>query len=240
MHKPAFFPEGFFLFPICYNVVKAGFMVKVFNFEENPTEFSANTYVVGKVGGNCLVIDLGSTDAKIFEYIDTHYEKCLGILLTHAHFDHIRGIPNFLKHYRKKYDIPVYLHEDDAALLNNPKLNSSSEMTGENIQVNLQPTLIKDGENLTFPDLKVQVIHTPFHTQGSVCYLLDEENAIFTGDTLFKGSIGRTDLATSDPAQVKTSLAKLKSLRDWLVVYPGHGSLTHIIEEKKHNPFFQE
>lgn len=213
-------------------------MVKIFHYDENSNEFSSNTYVIGKVGGNCVVVDLGATDDAIFEYIDSHYEKCLGILLTHAHFDHIRGIPKFLRHYRKKYDIPVYLHPLDKELLNNPNSNSSRILTGENVQVDLETVDIQDGETLNFKDLKATVIHTPFHTEGSVCFLFDDENALFTGDTVFKGSIGRTDLPMSDPSKISSSLNKLKKLRDTLVIYPGHGSITRLSEEKANNPFF--
>lgn len=214
-------------------------MVKIFTYDENPTEFSANTYVVGKIGANCIVIDLGSTDPQIYDYIDTHYEKCVGILLTHAHFDHIRGVPAFLKHYRAKYDIPVYLNIEDLELLTDPKLNSSTALTGENVQMNLNPILVEDGMNLELSKLKIKVLETPFHTEGSVCYLLENENALFTGDTLFKGSIGRTDMPTSSPEKVKSSLNKLKSLNPYLVIYPGHGPMTRLDVELKENPFLK-
>ena len=87
-------------------------MVKIFNFDDHPTQFSANTYVIGKVGGNCIVVDIGSTSDEIYHYIDKHYEKVVAVLLTHAHFDHIRGLTKLLKHYRNRYDIPVYLSEE--------------------------------------------------------------------------------------------------------------------------------
>src|SRR5574344_1734261 len=97
-------------------------MVKIFNFERNTKEFSANTYVVGKIGNSCLVVDLGSTDDEVYDYIDTHYSKVAGILLTHAHFDHIRGIPALLKHF--KDNIPIYLNSADWPLLSDSSLNS--------------------------------------------------------------------------------------------------------------------
>ncbi|MFA6861946.1 MAG: MBL fold metallo-hydrolase [Bacilli bacterium] len=212
-------------------------MVKVFNFEHSIKEFSANTYVVGKIGNSCLVIDLGSTDTAIYDYIETHYSSCAGILLTHAHFDHIRGLPTFLKHFHT--DIPVYLNSADWPLLTDPNLNSGF-LTGEKVKANINPIDIKDNQELSLSNYKVKVIATPFHTMGSVCYLFDDDNALFTGDSLFKGGIGRTDMPTSDPNAVNESLRKLLKLRDTLVVYPGHGSLTRLGEEKKTNSFLMD
>ena len=209
-------------------------MVKIFNFERNTKEFSANTYVVGKIGNSCLVVDLGSTDDEVYDYIDTHYSKVAGILLTHAHFDHIRGIPALLKHF--KDNIPIYLNSADWPLLSDSSLNSCA-LTGEKVKININPIDIKDGEELSISNYKVKVIATPFHTEGSVCYLFSDDNAIFTGDTLFKGAIGRIDQPTSAPNKVDSSLRKLLTLRKTLVVYPGHGPITRLDNEEKTNPF---
>ena len=103
-------------------------MVKIFNYENDSKEFAANTYIIGKINGDCVVIDMGSTDEKIYEYIDAHYEKVEAVLLTHAHFDHIRGLSKFIRHYKNKYDIPVYLSGEDEELLKDPHLNSSLMM----------------------------------------------------------------------------------------------------------------
>ena len=211
-------------------------MVKIFKFDDKPTEFSANTYVVGKIGGRCVVVDIGSTDDSIYDYIDSHYEKVEAVLLTHAHFDHIRGLTKFMKHYRSKYDIPVYLAQEDVPLLKDPLINSSL-MMNEKVQVNVQTIPVEDNQELHMKDFRIRVVHTPFHTEGSVCYLFEDDNALFTGDTLFKGSIGRTDLPTSDLSKVESSLKKVLSLGDYLVVYPGHGQITRIDVEKKKNPF---
>jgi hydroxyacylglutathione hydrolase len=211
-------------------------MVKVFRFDEEK-EFSANTYVLGKVGGNCLVIDLGSTSPSVYKYIDTHYERCVGILLTHGHFDHIRGIAAFQKHFHD-WDIPVYLNEKDIPLLSDPRLNSS-DLMGDNVRTKIDTIAVQDGEELVIHDFHIKVIATPFHTDGSVCYLLNDDNALFTGDTLFKGSIGRTDLPTSHPELVPSSLKKIAALKDTLVLYPGHGDLTRLSIEKATNPFLK-
>ena len=214
------------------------YMVKVFNFDDNPTEFSANTYVIGKIGLSCLIVDIGTTKDDVLDYIEKHYESVAGVLLTHAHFDHIRGLPKLLKRFK---NVPVYLAQEDVPLLNDPYTNSSLTMSDEKISINVNTVPIEDGEEVIVHNrFRFKVIKTPFHTQGSVCYLFEDDNALFTGDTLFKESIGRTDLVVSDPKQIPSSLKKLSELSDYLVVYPGHGSITRLGEEKEHNPYFIE
>ena len=212
-------------------------MVKVFNFDDNPNEFSANTYVIGKIGYSCFVVDIGSNKAEVTDYIDSHYEKVAGVLLTHAHADHVRGLPALLRHY--KYEIPVYLNDKDKPLLTDPKLNVPTMEGDENLFLNINTISVVDGEEIVYKNTKIQVIHTPFHTQGSVCYFFEDDNALFTGDTLFKGSIGRTDLPTSHPETIASSLRKLSNLSDYLVIYPGHGSISHLGVEKENNPYFK-
>ncbi len=208
-------------------------MVKVFNFDENPTEFSANTYVIGKIGDSCLIVDMGSTKDEVLDYISSHYESVAGVLLTHGHFDHIRGVPKLLKKFR---DVPIYIASEDVPLLNNPKINASG-LTGEKISMNIETIPVEDGETIKLKKYRFKVIKTPYHTMGSVCYLFEDDNALFTGDSLFKGSIGRTDLETSDPSFVESSLRKIMALDDNLVVYPGHGPITRMETEKNTNPF---
>lgn len=211
-------------------------MVKAFVNQETDKEFSANTYVLGKIGGSCLIIDLGTRNESLLSYVKKHYERCVGILLTHAHFDHIRGVNAFLRNFPGK-SIPVFLHPEDKCLIDSPELNASY-MTGEKVRGNFETTDIQDGEFLPIKDFHIQVIHTPFHTMGSVCFLSSDDNALFTGDTLFKGSIGRADLPNvSDPTKVSSSLKKLMVLRDTLVVYPGHGPMSNLGSEKKTNPY---
>ncbi len=213
-------------------------MVKIFNFENDPKEFSCNTYIIGKIGRDCLVIDPGSTSKVISEYIDAHHERCLGILLTHGHFDHIRGVTPLLKHFN--YDIPVYISKEDAPLLTDTILNESKSH-GAEVKISVAPVLVEDQEELLFnKEIKAKIIATPYHTKGSVCYLFEDDNAIFTGDSLFKLSIGRTDLKASDQSLFNSSMKKLTSLGETLVVYPGHGELTRLGVEKKTNPYLQQ
>lgn len=212
-------------------------MVKAFLHKEGKGPFASNTYVIGKIGGSCLVIDPGTEDDNLVHYIQKHYEKVSGILLTHGHFDHIRAV-EFLKKKFRDQDVPVFLHPLDKDLLGDPEANSSA-MVGESLRVNFETTDVQDGEILPLRSFQVQVIHTPFHTRGSVCYLFEDDNALFTGDTLFQGSIGRHDMVTSEPDRIDESLKKILALKPTLVVYPGHGCMTTLLKEKEHNPFLQ-
>ena len=211
-------------------------MIKIFSYSPDDLPFRANTYVIGKVGAKCLLVDLSSETGEVYDYVKSHYDAVEGILLTHAHYDHIRGLTAFLKHYKKP--IPVFLHPADRPLLNDPSQNGS-RLQGDSVSVPVSTVDIEDGETLPFKDFNVQVLHTPFHTEGSVCYYMPDENALFTGDSLFAGGIGRTDLPTGNEEEVENSLRKLRNLRDTLVVFPGHGPIAHLGDEKKDNPYFR-
>ena len=217
-----------------YHIEEDNNMVKIFNFDGS-YQVSANIYVVGKIGGNCAVIDFGSSDESVFDYIDSHYERCSGLFLTHGHFDHLRGVNEFCKRHK---DVPVYIHSEDVPLLDSPALNCSQQH-GEKVKVVVPVTEVKDGDVIETKDFKIKVIHTPFHTAGSVCYLFEDDNALFSGDTLFKGSIGREDMPTSVPEFRESSFDKLKSLRNTLVVYPGHGPVTKLQDELNNNPYLK-
>lgn len=208
-------------------------MVKVFNFEDDPNEFSANTYVIGKIGDSCIIVDIGSTKEEVLDYISSHYERVAAVLLTHGHFDHIRGLPKLLKRFK---DVPVYISNEDKELLSNPEFNAS-DMTGEKVSMNIETIPVEDGETIKLGKYHVKVIATPFHTMGSVCYLFEDDNALFTGDSLFRTSIGRADLKTSDPDLIMSSMKKLCQLDDNIVIYPGHGSISRMEIEKRTNSF---
>ena len=210
-------------------------MVKVFLQIDDEKEIRANTYVMGKIGGSCVVIDPGSKNEDILSYVRKHYEKCAAILLTHGHFDHIRGVDTFLKAFPGTA-IPVYLHPEDRALVSDPDLNASA-IAGEKVRGAFETIDIQDGETLDLKDCHIQVLHTPFHTKGSVCYLSLDDNALFTGDTLFKDSVGRTDLPNACPEDLLPSLRKILALKDTLVIYPGHGPLSNLGAEKSTNPY---
>ena len=211
-------------------------MIKTFRFDTDRNEFSANTYVVGEKGGRCVVIDLGSTQDRVIEFIKENFTSCSGILLTHGHYDHIRGIKKFLN----TFSCTIFVHQDDQELLEDSRLNLSHFQPEEdNISLKLNNIyLLDDEDEIDFKNGYIfKVIATPFHTNGSVCFLCDKENAIFTGDTLFKGSIGRTDLPKGNERLIEPSLTKLLTLKDGLKVYPGHGDESTLKKEKETNPY---
>lgn len=204
-------------------------MVKIFRFDsEYDDEFCSNSYVIGEKGGPFILVDIGSTSDRILNYVKENHTSCLGVLLTHGHFDHFRGLDKFLKHY----NCTVFIDKDEEEKLHNARLNCS-KMNGEDLTIDLNNIyLLDDEDEINFINkYYIKVIETPFHTNGSVCYLLKTENALFTGDTLFKGSIGRTDLPTSSNRSIKDSLNKIAKLDPNLTIYPGHGEITTLNKE---------
>lgn len=198
-------------------------------------QFSANTYLVGNKGENVLVIDPGVATGDLAESIKSQYSGVDAILLTHGHFDHMGGV-DFLV---STFHCPVYLHENDAAFLSNTRLNGSASY-GKSVTSGVDPILLSDDEGFTRLGLTIQSVATPFHTKGSVCYWFKELNAIFTGDTLFRGDIGRTDLPSGSERSVESSLDKLRVLPGELMVYSGHGHSTTLEREKKFNRYFKK
>lgn len=154
-------------------------------------------------------------------------KKLKAILFTHGHFDHVL----YGQELKKRLGVPLYIHEKDAPFLTDPALSLSAG-NGEAADV-----LLKDGDTVRIGTLSFQVIHTPGHTAGSCCFLCGD--CLFTGDTLFRGSMGRTDLPTGDPEQMRASLQKLSALPDGLKVYPGHEQITDMAFEKAHNPYLK-
>ena len=154
------------------------------------------------------------------------------VLLTHAHFDHMLAADDI----RKAYGCKVYVHMDDERMLNDPFLNLSGTMGTEQTGISADH-LLRDGDVLHFLNREWRVMATPGHTAGSVCYYLPEEKVLFSGDTLFAESLGRTDLPTGSMSAIVRSIAeKLLVLPEDIMVYPGHGDATTIGYEKQYNP----
>lgn len=200
-------------------------------------------FVIGQVATNCyLVINEVANEIVIVDpaicpdYLMSHVKNKgyvpKAILLTHGHFDHVMGIDGWLD----AYNIPVYHHEEETKVLENPNINLSN-MVRENYIFQNGKSL-KDGESIEVAGMNFRVIHTPGHTMGGCCYYVEEENVLFSGDTLFYKSIGRTDFPTGDTETlVKSIKEKLFCLPEDVMVYPGHDRETYIGDEKKKNPF---
>ena len=192
-----------------------------------------NCYVVyNENTKECFVVDPAAPSAPLVEFIQTEGLQLQGILLTHGHFDHVMGIEG----WTKEFDIPVYIYKDEAAILRDPALNLSS-MFGTSYAYE-KVTCLSDGEKLVLAGYTFEVIHTPGHTSGGCCYYVKDEEVLFSGDTLFCRSVGRSDFPTgSASVLVKSIQEKLFSLPDQVMVYPGHNDLTCIADEKQYNPF---
>lgn len=194
---------------------------------------SANTYVlVDEESKEAAVVDCGGEFEIINDALQKYDAKLKYILNTHAHFDHVLGE----KDAQDATGVPVYVHEEDKYLLENLPKQISLYGFGdgeppENIVTFNEDTIFKLGNE------EIKVIHTPGHTRGSVCFLTGKN--LISGDTLFYGSIGRTDLEGGSFAQIQNSIVnKLFKLDDEVNVYPGHDAKTTIGYEKKYNmPF---
>ena len=195
----------------------------------------ANTYLLIDKNDFCVVVDPSVDNDKLSDYISNNNLILKAILLTHGHVDHIRGVDRLVS----KFNSEVYVHYLDESSLKNPNLNLSSWMN-ENVVVKSKVKTVTDKDIIKVLDEDIEVIHTPFHTDGSVCYFLEESKLLFSGDTLFKLSIGRDDFETSNRRLRNQSLEKLMALSDDIKVYPGHGGFTTIGFERNNNPFVKK
>lgn len=197
---------------------------------------------VAPLGTNCyiaydvdtkegIVIDPGGSPGVITAAIDRLGVKILVIVNTHGHWDHI-GANNEIK---EKTGAPVYIHKDDESFLTDPARNISS-MLGGYYSVEPADGILNEGDSVCFGKCSLKVIHTPGHTPGGIC--LYGEGVLFSGDTLFFRSVGRSDLPGGNPTQLTESIRnKLFVLDEDAVVYTGHGIPTRLGDEKKGNPF---
>ena len=195
-------------------------------------ELEVNCYLVGDREKNeWLVIDPGGDEEKILEAIEKRKADIKFIINTHGHPDHT-GANNIIK---KETGAPLYIHKEDASLLSG-LFTQLARLSGIKSSTSKPDHFLKEGDILPLGDTSLKVIHTPGHTRGGICLLAPE--ALFSGDTLFAGSIGRTDLpGGSLPVLLRSIRDKLFSLPENTKVYPGHGPQTTIGEEKSSNPF---
>ncbi len=195
-----------------------------------------NGYLVWDAQGVGFFIDPGGDPQDILSLVDNRGVELEFVLLTHGHADHIGG----LGAVRSRARGGVLVHEDDASMLSQPESNLSAFVGGA-IELAPADRLLKDGDIVRAGSLQVRVIHTPGHTRGSACFLVGEEGedpVLFSGDTLFAGSVGRSDLPGGDERILMASLEKLACLPDATRVLPGHGPETTIGQERRHNPFW--
>lgn len=198
--------------------------------------YAANCFIIGDEETRTgIVIDPGGEAERIFKKTESMGLKIESILLTHGHGDHIGAVETL----KKLTGAAVLCHHEEAEMMLDPSINLTVNMNGPTISFKADKT-IGDGDVVTTGKLKIKVIHTPGHTVGGICLYLDSEKVLFSGDTLFYGSIGRSDLPGGSHKQLVGSiLNKLMKLDDSVTVYPGHGASTTIGFERRKNPFLQ-
>ena len=207
------------------------------------TAMSIQMYVVSVCATNCyfvinddtrevLIIDPGASAKQLAEKVVESGLKPVAILLTHGHFDHASAVAEL----SQLLGVKVYAHEAERETLETPDLNLSGwEGKADTYHADVY---VKDEQELELAGFKVRVLFTPGHTVGGCCFYFVEQNVVFSGDTLFEGSIGRTDFPKGSASQLIRAInEKLMILPDETAVYPGHGDMTSIGMERVNNPF---
>lgn len=203
-------------------------IMKTIRAQVGNTDMFTNMYIIAdentKEG---VLIDAGGGIDKIVNFIENMQIKLKYIILTHCHVDHVAGLRALRKEYPR---VPIVINAEDAYGLADASINMCELLGVENNFLNADIT-VKEGDILKFGDLEALVIHTPGHTAGSMSILI--KDALFSGDTLFKGTRGRTDLKTGSEREILWSIKdKLLELPEDTIVYPGHGATTIIKDEK--------
>lgn len=209
--------------------------------------YKMSSVTTGLVATNCftiinedtkeaIMIDASGNPKHLLEDIVIAEAKPVAILLTHAHFDHIDAVDMIRSEFP---DIEVIIGKNDEELMENPNLNLSMAFMGDPVSVKADRT-VNDGEVINLIGIRIECIEVPGHTKGGMCYYMPELSALFDGDTLFHGSVGRSDFPTGDSQLLLDSIrGKLFTLPDETKVFPGHDSETTIGWEKENNMFFQ-
>lgn len=196
-------------------------------------QLDVNTYVVwDEQSRECFVVDVGCA-GPILRFLTENQLKCTHILITHGHFDHILGTSEL----KAATGAKVCIHELDADGLFDEKINLSS-MAGSFVAPSKADVLLHDGDVLNIIGKEIKVIHTPGHSMGGVCFVMEDEKIIFSGDTLFRLSVGRTDFDNCDEKALFDSIEKkLFTLLGNYTVYPGHMRSTTLDDERSKNIF---
>ena len=196
----------------------------------------------GKMDNNCYLIVDEKTNKSALVDCTEYSEKMINliggteleyILLTHGHCDHIAGA----KQIKEKYNAKIVISSPDEPMLHSGRLSLAVFIGGEQNDADAD-VIVKDNDKIIIGDTEITVISTPGHTKGSVCYIA--ENSLFSGDTLFCCSCGRTDFPSGSVEEMMNSLKRLKNLDGNYTVYTGHGSRTNLDYERKNNPYMKE
>lgn len=200
-------------------------------------DFQTNCYIVrpSEKTRKCLVIDPGMDPSPLLQTLQNSRLTPVVIFLTHGHVDHIAGVELLREHWKKA---KVSIHQADADMLTDPVKNLSM-MAGSMVQARPADTLYESEGGVDLAGMEFDLLHTPGHTPGGVCLYSSKEGLAFVGDTLFAGSIGRSDFEGGSHRQLIQSIeSKLLALPEETTIYPGHGPATTVKREKLSNPFF--
>jgi len=212
--------------------------MEIFSFIFSPIE--VNTYILADQSGDCAIIDCGCYDRSEFreltDLIDGKKLNPVLLLNTHCHLDHIFGNRFILE----KYKLSSYYHKEDDK--NRENAVNHSIVFGLSMETPPKPAgFLSDGQKISFGKTILTALHVPGHTKGSLAFYSEDDNVVFTGDALFTGSIGRTDLPGGNyDTLIESIKSKLFVLPPETIVYPGHGYQTTIEREIRYNPYFQE
>jgi len=213
-------------------------MIEVVKFVFNP--FQENTFLLYDETSECIIVDPGCFEKDeedlLRNFIISHGLIPVKVVLTHAHVDHICGA----KFLFEEYGLKPECHEDELSLFSQAKLHGMA--LGFTIDPPPTPThFLEEGKEVIFGNSELKIIHVPGHSKGSVALFSEKDSFVLTGDVLFSGSIGRTDLPGGNYEVIMKSIRKkILPLGDEVVVYSGHGPDTSILEEKKSNPFVKQ
>ncbi len=199
-------------------------------FSDN--SFETNCWLIGAEGtDDAVVVDPGFSPGRVRAMLEAEGKRPVAVLAIHGHFDHVGAAAEFCGD-----ELPFYIHQADAMALTDP------EAWGAGFDTPAVPVkdvrTVAEGEELAFAGFHIEVLHTPGHTPGSVCYRTD--GWVLSGDLVFAGAIGRSDFPNSSPADMDRSLRRFLELPDPLDVLPGHGPRTTVGRERARNPFLVE
>ena len=210
-------------------------MIELKTFVFNP--FQENTYLLSDDSGECIIIDAGcyyeEEYKQLFNFISSNKLKPVKLINTHGHIDHILGVPNISKYYNLKPEF----HKEELYLVDD------AVNQGIIFGINIVPlpkidSYLDENIDIKFGHSQLKVLHVPGHTKGSVAFVSESDKLIITGDVIFKGSIGRTDLPGGDFNTLKQSIInKILKFNDDFQIFPGHGPSSNIGEEKATNPY---
>ena len=194
----------------------------------------ANCYILETDQKNAVAVDIGGDPEILLRLLRQQGLQLDRILLTHGHYDHMGGVARV----QQETGAPVYIHGDDLGMLTDPVQSLATPMGMQGFEPVPDGKLLTDGAKIRLDDLELTVLHTPGHTPGSVCYL--GNGLLFSGDTLFRQSIGRTDFPGGSMPQMRKSLTRLNVLSGDLLIYPGHNGASTLEYEKEHNPYLRD